>query len=48
MLREEVRQSGLEGEVLFTGELEDSELVDWYARADLFVLFTAGNDISTY
>ena len=39
-LREEVRQSGLEGEVLFTGELEDSELVDWYARADLFVLFS--------
>ncbi len=39
-LREEVRHSGLEGEVLFTGELEDSELVDWYARADLFVLFS--------
>ncbi|MCH7621615.1 MAG: glycosyltransferase family 4 protein [Chloroflexi bacterium] len=39
-LREEVRQSGLEGEVLFTGELEDSELVDWYARADLFALFS--------
>ena len=39
-LREEVRQSGLEEEVLFTGELEDSELVDWYRRADLFVLFS--------
>ncbi len=39
-LREEVRQSGLEGEVVFTGELEDSELVDWYARADLFALFS--------
>ena len=39
-LREEVRQSGLEREVLFTGELEDSELVDWYARADLFALFS--------
>ena len=39
-LREEVRQSGLDEEVLFTGELEDSELVDWYARADLFVLFS--------
>ena len=39
-LREEVRQSGLEEEVLFTGELEDSELVDRYARADLFVLFS--------
>ena len=39
-LREEVRRSGLEEEVLFTGELEDSELVDWYARADLFALFS--------
>ena len=39
-LREEVRQSGLEDEVLFTGELEDSELVEWYRRADLFVLFS--------
>ena len=39
-LRQEVRQSGLEKEVLFTGELEDSELADWYARADLFVLFS--------
>ena len=39
-LREEVRQSGLQEEVLFTGELEDSELVDWYARADLFALFS--------
>ena len=39
-LREEVRQSGLEAEVLFTGELEDSELVDWYARSDLFILFS--------
>ena len=39
-LREEVRQSGLEGEVVFTGELEDSELVDWYGRADLFALFS--------
>ncbi len=39
-LREEVRQSDLEGEVIFTGELEDSELVDWYARADLFALFS--------
>ena len=26
--------------MLFTGELEDSELVDWYARADLFALFS--------
>ena len=39
-LREEVTQSGLAEEVLFTGELDDSELVDWYARSDLFALFS--------
>lgn len=39
-LREEVRRSGLDGEVVFTGELGDSELADWYTRADLFALFS--------
>jgi glycosyltransferase involved in cell wall biosynthesis len=39
-LRATVRAVGLEAEVLFTGELEDSELSEWYARADIFTLFS--------
>ena len=39
-LRESVRASGLEESVIFTGELDDEELVDWYRRADLFTLFS--------
>ena len=30
----------LDGEVLVTGEVPDEELAQWYARADLFVLFS--------
>ncbi len=30
----------LEGEVLVTGEVSDGELTRWYARADLFALFS--------
>ncbi len=30
----------LEGEVLVTGEVSDEELTGWYARADLFALFS--------
>ncbi len=39
-LREAVRAAGLDEAVLFTGELDDEELVDWYRRADLFTLFS--------
>ncbi len=35
-----VRQHGLEAEVVVTGEVSDEELAAWYARADLFVLFS--------
>lgn len=30
----------LQGEVIVTGEVSDAELADWYAEADLFVLFS--------
>lgn len=39
-LRESVRAAGLDESVIFTGELDDEELVDWYRRADLFTLFS--------
>lgn len=39
-LRESVRVAGLEEAVIFTGEVGDEELVDWYRRADLFTLFS--------
>lgn len=39
-LRATVHEAGLEAEVLFTGELEDSELSEWYACADVFALFS--------
>ena len=35
-----VEEQGLGGEVVVTGEVSDSELASWYARADLFVLFS--------
>ena len=39
-LREMVRASGLEDEVLMVGEVSDEDLAAWYARSDLFVLFS--------
>lgn len=35
-----LHQHQLGGEVLITGEVSDEELARWYARADLFVLFS--------
>ena len=35
-----LQQHGLEGEVVVTGEVSDEELASWYARADLFALFS--------
>ena len=35
-----IRDAGLETEVAMVGEVSDEELVNWYARADLFVLFS--------
>jgi glycosyltransferase involved in cell wall biosynthesis len=33
-------QRRLQGEVIVTGEVSDNELAEWYAEADLFVLFS--------
>ena len=38
-LREMVKTSALEDEVLMVGEVSDEDLAAWYARSDLFVLF---------
>ena len=35
-----VAEHGLQDEVLVTGEVSDGELARWYARADLFALFS--------
>ena len=35
-----ITQNQLEGEVIVTGEVSDGELAEWYAEADLFVLFS--------
>ncbi len=35
-----VRSAGLEDEVSMVGEVSDDELAQWYARSDLFVLFS--------
>ena len=35
-----VDQHGLQEEVVITGEVSDSELARWYARADVFALFS--------
>ncbi len=39
-LREMVKTSALEDEVLMVGEVSDEDLAAWYARSDLFVLFS--------
>jgi len=39
-LRNLVRSADLDGQVIFTGELGDAELADWYIRADAFALFS--------
>ena len=35
-----IRDTGLEAEVAMVGEVSDDDLIGWYARADLFVLFS--------
>ena len=40
LIRESVRQAGLDEEVLLPGEASDVELENWYARSDLLVLFS--------
>ena len=35
-----LEENGLSGEVVVPGEVSDEELAQWYARADLFVLFS--------
>ncbi len=39
-IRETVQRQGLEDEVVITGEVSDEELEDWYARSDVFALFS--------
>ena len=39
-VEEFIAQHQLQGEVITTGEVSDDELADWYAEADLFVLFS--------
>lgn len=39
-LKDQVRSAGLEDEVIFTGELEDETLGEWYNRSDIFALFS--------
>lgn len=39
-IRETVQRKGLEDEVVITGEVSDEELEDWYARSDVFALFS--------
>ena len=39
-LRQTVADSGLDDRVIFTGELSDEDLAAWYARADVFTLFS--------
>jgi glycosyltransferase involved in cell wall biosynthesis len=39
-LRELVRTAALQDEVIFTGELGDAELAEWYSKADLLTLFS--------
>ena len=35
-----IQDSGLGEEVAIVGEVSDQELADWYAKADVFVLFS--------
>ncbi len=39
-LRAQVKAAGLESEVIFTGELDDDSLGQWYAKSDIFALFS--------
>ena len=39
-MRSTVVDSGLADRVIFTGELSDEDLAAWYARADVFTLFS--------
>ena len=39
-LRTQARAAGLEGEVIFTGEVSDDALGQWYEEADVFALFS--------
>jgi glycosyltransferase involved in cell wall biosynthesis len=39
-IRRTVQSYGLQDEVMLTGELDDDELREWYARADVFTLFS--------
>lgn len=39
-IAEHVRSKGLENEVVITGELSDDDLLAWYARSDIFTLFS--------
>ncbi len=39
-IRQLVSTSGLESEVLITGEVSDQELAEWYTASDMFVLFS--------
>lgn len=39
-LREQVRAANLEDEVVFTGELDDESLGEWYGKSDIFALFS--------
>ena len=39
-LRIQVKKFGLEDQVIFTGELGDENLGRWYAKADIFALFS--------
>lgn len=40
ILTRAVQEMGLEGQVILTGELSDSELNQWYAQSDIFALFS--------
>ena len=39
-LRLQVEEYGLGNQVVFTGELDDEDLGNWYGRADIFALFS--------
>ena len=39
-IRQAVKRYELEDDVIFTGELDDGSLRDWYAKSELFVLFS--------
>ena len=39
-LRAQARTAGIEGEVVFSGEVDDEDLGQWYADSDIFALFS--------